>query len=63
MGMREQFESSGEGAGYEVSKISKLSSNVESKVMVCLWHTVFVKKRIGLCALTNVPDKSFQCEI
>ena len=51
------------GRGYEVSKISDLSSNVESEVMVCLWYTVFVKKRIGLCALPNVPDKSFQCEI
>ena len=32
--------------GTGISKISKLSSNVESKIMVCLWHTIFEKKRI-----------------
>ena len=50
--MREEFESSGEGrgGGTRTSKISRLSSNVESKIMICLWHTVFEKKRIGLCS-------------
>ena len=65
MGLRKQFEGSGEGdgvgcGGTRISKVSGLSSNVESRIMICLWHTVFEKKRI---ALSKVPDKSFESEI
>ena len=49
----------GEG-GTSISKVSGLSSNVESRIMICLWHTVFEKKRI---TLSKVPDKSFESEI
>ena len=42
------------------TRISKVSSNVESKIMICLWHAVFEKKRI---ALAKAPDKSFESEI
>ena len=32
------------------TRISRLSNNVESKIMICLWHTIFETKRTGLCS-------------
>ena len=46
--------------GTRISKVSRLNSNVESKIMICLWHTVFEKKRR---ALSKIPDKSLESEI
>ena len=39
--MQEQWRG---GGGTSISNISRLSGNVASKIMVCLWHTVFERK-------------------
>ena len=66
MWVREQFESKREGQSTGISKISRLSSDVESKITVCLWHTIHVfekKIQYDYVVLSKVPDRSFESEI